>query len=192
MQEEDLRAAIAQNISFYRRQAGHTQADLAALISYSDKSISKWERGEGVPDIYVLTRIAALYGVTVNDLISAAPPPPPKKTHRPLVVLLSLGLCWLVATAAFFALKLLCPGMPRLWMCFIYALPVCGILLTVFSCIWSGVWQRALAVSLLIWTLALSVHLTVMLPNIQLIYVVAAVLQLLFILWFLLLWKRRR
>lgn len=45
MQEEDLRAAIAQNISFYRRQAGHTQADLAALISYSDKSISKWERG---------------------------------------------------------------------------------------------------------------------------------------------------
>ncbi len=58
MQEEDLRAAIAQNISFYRRQAGHTQADLAALISYSDKSISKWERGEGVPDIYVLARIA--------------------------------------------------------------------------------------------------------------------------------------
>lgn len=192
MEEENIRTAIAQNIAFYRRQAGHTQAELAGLINYSDKSISKWERGEGVPDIYVLARIAALYGVTVNDLIAQAPPPIPKKPHRLLTVFLSLGLAWLVATTAFFALMLLCPSLPRLWMCFIYALPVCGILLTVFSSLWSGTWQQALSVALLIWTLALSVHLTVMLPHIQWIYAVAGVLQLLFVLWFVLLGKRRR
>lgn len=45
MEEENIRTAIAQNIAFYRRQAGHTQAELAGLINYSDKSISKWERG---------------------------------------------------------------------------------------------------------------------------------------------------
>ena len=45
MQEEALRAAIARRIAFYRRQAGHTQADLAEKISYTDKSVSKWERG---------------------------------------------------------------------------------------------------------------------------------------------------
>lgn len=192
MEEENIRTAIAQNIAFYRRQAGHTQAELAGLINYSDKSISKWERGEGVPDIYVLARIAALYGVTVNDLIAQSPPPIPKKPHRLLTVFLSLGLAWLVAITAFFALMLLCPSLPRLWMCFIYALPVCGILLTVFSSLWSGTWQQALSVALLIWTLALSVHLTVMLPHIQWIYAVAGVLQLLFVLWFVLLGKRRR
>ena len=84
MQDEALRAAIARRIAFYRRQAGHTQADLAEKLSYSDKSISKWERGEGVPDIYVLTRIAELYGVTVNDLISEDAPGP--RRTRPI--------CW--------------------------------------------------------------------------------------------------
>lgn len=45
MQEEALRAAIARNIAFYRRQQGQTQAELAEQLNYSDKSVSKWERG---------------------------------------------------------------------------------------------------------------------------------------------------
>ena len=182
MQEEALRAAIARRIAFYRRQAGHTQADLAEKISYSDKAVSKWERGEGVPDIYVLARIAELYGVTVNDLISEETPKTPRKPQL-LVTLLSLGLVWLVATVAFFVLKLFCPALPRLWLCFIYALPVCSILLIVFSGLWCGWILRGAATSLLIWMLAVSIHLTVMMPNIQLIYIVGAVLQVLCILF---------
>ncbi|MBR2054127.1 MAG: helix-turn-helix transcriptional regulator, partial [Clostridia bacterium] len=70
MQEETLRQSIARNLTFYRKLAGHTQAELAEQLNYSDKSVSKWERGEGVPDIYVLQQIAELYRITVNDLIS--------------------------------------------------------------------------------------------------------------------------
>ena len=190
MQEEALRAAIARRIAFYRRQAGHTQADLAEKLSYSDKSVSKWERGEGVPDIYVLARIAELYGVTVNDLISEETPKTPRKPQL-LVTLLSLGLVWLVATVAFFVLKLFCPTMPRVWLCFIYALPVCSILLIVFSGLWCGWVLRGVATSLLVWTLAVSIHLTVMMRNIQLIYIVGAVLQVLCILFVILKMRKR-
>lgn len=45
MQEETLRQSIARNLTFYRKLAGHTQAELAEQLNYSDKSVSKWERG---------------------------------------------------------------------------------------------------------------------------------------------------
>ena len=45
-----------------------TQAELAEKINYSDKSISKWERGEGVPDIIILKQLADFYGITVSPV----------------------------------------------------------------------------------------------------------------------------
>ena len=64
--EEQLRMQIAENIAYYRKQNGDTQAELAEKLNYSDKSVSKWERGDGTPDIYILAKIAALYKITVQ------------------------------------------------------------------------------------------------------------------------------
>ena len=192
MQEETLRQSIARNLAFYRKLAGHTQAELAEQLNYSDKSVSKWERGEGVPDIYVLQQIAALYRITVNDLISEEEPRPPVKKPRLLILLLSLGLVWTAATVLFFALMLLCPTLPGKWLCFLYAVPVSGIILTVFTCLWWQLWKRCLAVSVIIWGLAVCIHLTVPLPASFLIYIVAGVVQVVFILWFLLLHRQRK
>ncbi len=47
-----------------------TQAGLGQRLNYSDKSISKWERGEAIPDAFVLTQMAALFGVTVDYPLS--------------------------------------------------------------------------------------------------------------------------
>ena len=69
MDELTLRKVIAENLVYYRREKGLTQAALAETLNYSDKSVSKWERGEGVPDITVLYRLAEFYGITVNDLL---------------------------------------------------------------------------------------------------------------------------
>lgn len=191
MQEEILRQSIARNIAFFRKNGGHTQAELAEKLNYSDKSVSKWERGEGVPDIYVLQQIADLYQVTVNDLLSQEEPRLPAKPPRVLILLLSLGLAWLAALVVFFGLMLACPDWPRKWLCFIYAIPVTGILLTVFTCLWWQLWKRCAAVSVIIWGLALSLHLTICLPGSYLIYTVAGVVQVLFILWFMLLSRRK-
>ena len=46
-----------------------TQIELAEILNYSDKAVSKWERGESVPDISVLKQIADIFGVTVDYLL---------------------------------------------------------------------------------------------------------------------------
>ena len=71
MQLEELRLITASNIIKLRTGAGMTQAELGQKLSYSDKSISKWERGEAIPDAYVLTQIAELFGVSVDYLLSS-------------------------------------------------------------------------------------------------------------------------
>ena len=67
---EQLRAIIAANVSRLRLERGLTQQELANQLNYSDKAVSKWERGESAPDISVLARIAAIFGVTVDYLIT--------------------------------------------------------------------------------------------------------------------------
>ena len=71
MELSDLKLVTASNIINLRTGAGMTQAELGARLNYSDKTISKWERGEAIPDAYVLTQMAEVFGVTVNDLLSA-------------------------------------------------------------------------------------------------------------------------
>lgn len=62
--------------------------DLARKLNYSDKSVSKWERGEGLPDVYILAQIAQLYGVTVSNLIGEEEPPKKANPHFHIYVLL--------------------------------------------------------------------------------------------------------
>ena len=67
----ELKLISASNIIRLRTQAGLTQAELGEKLNYSDKTISKWERGEAIPDAYVLTQMAEIFGVTVDYLLSA-------------------------------------------------------------------------------------------------------------------------
>ncbi len=71
MELSDLKLVTASNIINLRTAAGMTQAELGAKLNYSDKTISKWERGEAIPDAWVLTQMAELFGVTVDELLSA-------------------------------------------------------------------------------------------------------------------------
>ena len=65
MQLSELKLISASNIIKLRTGAGLTQAELGEKLNYSDKTISKWERGEAIPDAYVLTQMAEIFGVTV-------------------------------------------------------------------------------------------------------------------------------
>ena len=68
MTEAELRPIVARNIAACRKQAGMTQAELAEKLNYSDKTISKWERAEGLPDLVVSQNIAELFGVPLDAL----------------------------------------------------------------------------------------------------------------------------
>lgn len=202
MDELTLRKTIAENLTYYRREKGLTQAALAETLNYSDKSVSKWERGEGLPDITVLVLLADYYGITVNDLVmprdarpqpeESAPAEEPAKEEAPkrslrtriLVPILSIGLVWLVAMIVFFFLKVLYPDFALGGLIFLYAIPANFIVATVFACIWWNHLLRFICVSGIIWSVALSLHLSIAVPYIWLIYAVAGILQILTVLWF--------
>ena len=65
----DIKQIVSKNIAILRKQRGLTQLELAERLNYSDKAISKWERGESIPDIVVLKTIADMFEVTVDWLI---------------------------------------------------------------------------------------------------------------------------
>ena len=199
MDEMNLRAVIAENLSYYRRREGLTQAALAEKLNYSDKSVSKWERGDGLPDVMVLYRLAEYYGVTLNDLVTpipqqsaedeapeetAAEDAPVKKSRfslrtRILVPTLSIGLVWLVTMVALFFLKVIYPAFSAEGLLFLCGIPASFIVATVFAKLWWNRITRLICTSGIIWSVALCVFASIHVQYIGLIFAVAGVLQVL-------------
>jgi len=59
-----------QLIKQFRTELGMTQKQLAERINVSDKAVSKWERGNGCPDVSFLSALADIFGIDVNVLLS--------------------------------------------------------------------------------------------------------------------------
>ena len=55
-----------------RLSAGLTQKQLAEKVNVSDKAVSKWECGNGAPDVSLLTDLAEVFGTDVNTLLSGS------------------------------------------------------------------------------------------------------------------------
>ena len=127
--EQTLRRTVAKNIAAYRKSHKDTQLDLARKLNYSDKSVSKWERGEGLPDVYILAQIAQLYGVTVSNLIGEEEPPKKANPHFHIyVLLLSVALVFVIAAILFTAFTIAAFTIAAVpfpsWLFFLYAVPV--------------------------------------------------------------------
>jgi len=60
---------IGMNILNMRKMKGLSQKELAEQLNYSDKVISKWERGESLPDIIALESISKYFGITIDELV---------------------------------------------------------------------------------------------------------------------------
>lgn len=153
---------IAKNLTYYRRAAGWTQAELAEKINYSDKSVSKWESGNGIPDVYTLLQLAELYGVTLNDLVGEGTPMLPTKERRGLrgwIMLLASGIVWLVATCLYVLIQLIRPGSDW-WLIFMYAILINAIVIVVFASVWKYRVVNFIAISALIWVSMLCLHLS--------------------------------
>ncbi len=189
---EDLKNIIAGNIGQLRRQSGMTQIELAERLNYSDKAISKWERGESLPDIVTLKEIADLFSVSVDYLLR---PDHPKETeikqqysrrqrrnHR-LITAMSCVLVWLIATFVFVNIQLISTEVPSQWLCFVYAVPVTEIVLLVLNSIWGNRQHNFAIISLLLWSLLAAVYVTFLQYNWWLIFVIGIPAQVIIGLW---------
>lgn len=162
----EINQKIAKNLIYYRKAAGLTQAELAEKINYSDKSVSKWESANGVPDVYTLIQLAKLFGVSLNELVGEETPRPmatAKKSTglRALIMLLSCGIVWLVAILSFVTLQIAFPSGGAWWLAFLYAVVATAIVVVVYASVWKQRILNFFAVSALIWTSITCIYLTV-------------------------------
>ncbi|MCL2159182.1 MAG: helix-turn-helix domain-containing protein [Oscillospiraceae bacterium] len=58
-------------IMILRKAKKHTQQELADKLGVSHQAVSNWERGESMPDISMLPKLAALLGTTTDNILSA-------------------------------------------------------------------------------------------------------------------------
>ena len=162
---EDLKFITAANIISLRTKARMTQAQLAELLNYSDKSVSKWERAEAVPDAYVLKHMSEIFGVSVDYLLSSHNDWEPisqkqKRRYRSeIIVLISMAGIW---TLAFFIFIIGWILGHMLWLVFIYAVPISLITLLVFNSVWENGKRNYYIVSTLVASIFVMVYLTLL------------------------------
>ncbi len=191
---DELKQTIANNLIELRTQAKLTQLQLAEMLNYSDKAVSKWERGEAIPDLRVLIQLAEIYHITVDDIIS---PPTPKKSVRPkmnigkkrlLISLLTTGLVWFIATGIFMIFYFIPTTEKHAYLTFVFAPFAMAIPLIVYSARWGNWITNIVTCSLLIWAAAVIFHVFVIafteFYKIYFIYIVAGVFEVLIVLWF--------
>lgn len=191
----DLKEVIAKNLVRLRQATGLTQLQLAEKLNYSDKAVSKWERGESIPDLRVLIQLAQIYHITLDDIVTEQPERVVKPKlnlgkKRVLISLLSVGLVWFLATGVFAVMYFIPAVEMYAWLAYIAAPLASAIVLTVFSGVWGNRLTNAVVCSFLLWSLAVVVHvfLSVFVPGVDrwwLFYLVAVPFQVLIIFWFL-------
>lgn len=190
--EQTLRRTVAKNIAAYRKAHKDTQLDLAHKLNYSDKSVSKWERGEGLPDVFILAQIAQLYGVTVSNLIGEVAPPKKSNPHfHAYVTTLSVALVFAIAAILYSAFRIADVAFPA-WLFFLYAVPVSAIVCVVFTSLWWGILLQGLSITVLIWSAGVCVYLSLPIPNLNLVFVICTAVQVLITLWELFRFSRTR
>ena len=184
--DQALKRLVADNITMYRKANGLTQIQLAEKLNYSDKAVSKWERGESLPDLYILMQIVDMFGITLNDLVTKQEQPKKvnkSKLNHTIVTLLSIGLVWLIAFIVYVILHMASVSMD--YMVFLYSLPVAFIVLIVFSKIAKNRLWVYIAVTGLIFSVPLAICVQLKWQyNSAYLFLISGVLEVLTILWF--------
>lgn len=167
---DECRAAVAANLIRLRTAAGLTQSELGDKLNYSDKSVSKWERGDAAPDVFVMKQIADIYGVTVDYLLQpheeneGMPAPAGEDADYSTAIITTVSILgiWTVALLIFVILWL--TG-SIVWQIFVYAIPISLITLLVLHSIWRGGRWNQYIIAALVLSVILTVYLSLLPSN---------------------------
>ena len=178
MDDEKLKYQIGANIAAYRKRAGLTQLALAEKLNYSDKAVSKWERGESIPDVLTLMQLASQFGIPVNDLLTdpeALPGNPgtlekamtqvsekalKRKANKNVILALSSTLVWFVALLAFVLMSPFDFLEKYSRLLFFYAIPANAIVLLSLRSAWHDFRWNKMLISAIVWGTLLSIYVT--------------------------------
>ncbi len=162
---DELKLNISKNIATLRTASKMSQAFLAERLGYSDKSVSKWERGESVPDIYVLKNIADIFSVSVDYLLgdhsgeqkTVLPTDSTEQNRKNVITVTMYGI--LLLTTLIFGIV----GMTAnkwLWTLFVVAVPVCLVTALVMNSLWFNRHNNLYILSGLLWSLVTAIYIS--------------------------------
>ena len=177
MDDEKLKRRIGANIAAYRKNAGLTQAGLAEKLNYSDKAVSKWERGDSIPDVLTLMVLAEQFDITVNDLLADPDELPTdsesklekamtqvsekalkRKANKNVILALSTTLVWFVALLVNVIMSSFELLDPYSWLIFLFAIPANAIVLLSLRSAWRDFRGNKLYVSTIVWGFIVAIH----------------------------------
>lgn len=186
----DDREIIAKNLVKLREANRLTQAELAEQLNYTDKAISKWERGESLPDVLTLKKVATILGTDVNFILSphdeeeflAKKKSLFKIQNRIAICALAVTAVWLIATLVFVYYKIY--EQIDLWQSFIAAVPASCLVLFIFIQRWYAHQKTFsfITLSLFMWSLIAFVYLSSLSLNMWALFFVGVPVQVIFIL----------
>lgn len=154
---ESMKQIIKENLVRLRKEKKWTQLELAEKINYSDKAISRWEKGEVTPDIETLEILSKIYNVPFEIFFAKNE----KKFHsfklkqmemgnKLAISLLAILTIWIIATSSYVYLSVF--NNQNQWTIFLWAVPVSCIVATIFNSIWGRLRLTFIIVSILIWS----------------------------------------
>ena len=128
-----------------RKEAKWTQVELAERLHYTDKAVSKWERGESLPELVTLKKIADIFGVTIDYLTSERPREEKKEymlpkiiqTNRMIITAIVTSFVFIAATIIF-VYGYIYLQQVRFWTAFVWAVPVSALTLVFFNRQWGS------------------------------------------------------
>lgn len=158
----DLKRTIAKNLAELRKQKKYTQQDVGNLVQYSDKAVSKWEKGESLPDIDVLYQLCNIYGVTLDYLTHEGSIEDkkdyviPKSEYRNKIIITALfsSIIWMAVIIVYVYLNLY--QKVNIWTIYVWAIPLNCSLLLYFNWKWGRKTWYIILGSVLVWSLIAS------------------------------------
>lgn len=181
---DNVNSVIAKNLVTLRKKSNLTQLQLAEKLNYSDKAISKWEKGEALPNINVLMALADFYEVKIQDIVYEHKVVEPKKSKnrlRGILISLSSMMVWLIATIVFVALTYT-EFRDKAWYAFIIALPIFFLVITIFLVVWKNNLLASIFASLMVWSFILMISLILEEYQVWMVYLIGLPLQIIIVL----------
>lgn len=184
---KNIKEIIANNLQTLRKQKRLTQFEVGEAVHYSDKAVSRWEKGESLPDVETLQKLAEFFGVKTaylfeEHIVSPILPEENKQqaVNKIICISLSVLIVWLISLFVFLYLgsysHIFC------WQLFVWAVSASTIVLKYFNKIWGKKKYSAILSSVLIWSLIASIYCQFIKYNIWLIFLVGAPVQVVIVL----------
>ncbi len=188
---DNTKKIIAENLTLLRKKNNLTQAELAKKLNYSDKSISKWERGDVTPSIEILKEISVLYGVSIdflteshNENFDKLYTSQKNNINKWIITFLFVSVVWLIATFVYVYNINFETDFKNPWLTFVKAVPMSCAVLFFFNTIWGRKKRNYYILSVLLWSTFTLIYLS-LLPekNFWSIYIIGVPLQIIIVLW---------